>query len=136
MRKNKQHHVKGQQKWFHLNGHTVGFLPQIQSQLEIRTKQVETTRKVVQMMFPLNGQTGVFNLYAHKLKPPSTAVREMSPCSSLEPRFKDEDDYERGRDLTSSFFVYSCKHDSPENFSMYFFSAEKLARLLVFIEEG
>ena len=71
MRKNKQHHVKGQQKWFHLNSHTVGFLPQIQSQLEIRTKQVETTRKVVQMMFPLNGQTGVFNLYAHKLKPPS-----------------------------------------------------------------
>ena len=44
---------------------TVGFLPQIQSQLEIHTKQVETTRKVVQMMFPLNGQTGVFNLYAH-----------------------------------------------------------------------
>ena len=36
MRKNKQHHVKGQQKWFHLNGHTVGFLPQIQSDKSVR----------------------------------------------------------------------------------------------------
>ena len=43
MRKNKQHHVKEQQKWFHLNGHTVAFLPQIQSELEIRTKQIETS---------------------------------------------------------------------------------------------
>ena len=68
--------------------------------------------------------------------PLPTAVREMSPCSSLEPRFKDEDDYERGRDLTSSVFVYSCKIEPPENFSMYFFSAEKLARLLVFVKEG
>ena len=43
MQKNKQHHVKGKQKWFHLNGHTVGFLSHTQSELELRTKQIETT---------------------------------------------------------------------------------------------
>ena len=37
----RQHYVKGEQKWFHLNGHTVGFLPHTQNELELRTKQIE-----------------------------------------------------------------------------------------------
>ena len=37
MLKNKWHHVEVLLKWFHLNGHTIGFYPKTQK-LELHTK--------------------------------------------------------------------------------------------------
>ena len=66
MLKNKQYPVEIPPKRFHLNGHTMGFCPQIQN-LELYTKQIVPL--ALPKRFRLNGHTIGFHPHAQKLEP-------------------------------------------------------------------